>query len=520
MNTNEKISDKQILYLTVSIGILIRIAFIPFIQNTDADAVSRIFIAENWLENPRFLTEGIWPPLHYYFNSFAILISGERIYSPMLLHIVITCLTVIPLFHFTKREFSPKGAWFTIAFYLLCPIVFRNSFLALSELPHAFFIAMAMNSISKSIRFNDIKQAIYAGLFMTIAAGFRYEAWLLIALFTFVYLLFKNYKLVVYFWCFSMIFPLFWMIGNYMAHHDFLYGLSGAYNWNIVAEGVNDEVLFGHNVERFIYFPFSWFFLYSPLIVILLIRVLFKKISTKQLIKSRILWSLPFLIMFIVFIYKTVEGTLLMQHRFTITLLLLSAPFISLIIETIQCNRFKKISISIILVSLLPMSYVWMKIPYEKLFKFSDTLHYVFAHIREGSQDTFEAIPRISNQDFVVYSKLINRELKKDSGLILDFTSWDNTFYLAVNSNVMSKQVFILDGSKNGGTDLENLKERMQKYPKGVFLINHNSRFSKNHKIEGTSLFLDATCELKVSMIKKDKDVSIFRYELKNLPRI
>jgi hypothetical protein len=507
----KKLPDNQLLYIIVTIGVLLRIAFIPFVQITDADATSRILIAETWIETPTFLTDGIWLPIHNYFISLSLIISGERIYGPAIFHIIITCLTIVPLYHFTKREFSEKGAWFAIVFYLLCPIIFRNSFQALSGLPHAFFIALALNSVSKSIRFNDLKQAIYAGIFMTVAAGFRYEAWLIIALFTFIFLLFKKIKLVIYFWGFSMIFPLFWMIGNYIAHNDFLFGLA-------IAE--NDNVAFGIKIERLSYFPFSWFFIYSPILAFLVGRKIYQKIKTKQLIKSRLIWSIPFWLLLLVFTFKSYEETLLMQHRFTILLILFSTPFISIIFENIQWNRIKAISFGVIFMTLIPLSYLWMKIPYENLFKFSDTLNYVFAHIREGSKDTFEAIPRISNQNFVAHSDLINRELKKDRGLILDFTSWDNTFYLAVNSNVSPKQIFILDGSENGETDLENLKERIQKYPKGVFLINHNSRFSQNHKIEGTSLFLDATCELKVSMIKKEKDVSIFRYELKNLPRI
>ncbi len=321
-------SENRNLFLLVAIGIIIRLILIPFVQITDADATSRIFIAEKWLENPTILTEGIWPPFHYYFNSIALLISGERLYDPMIFHILITCLTIIPLYHFIKREFSEKGAWFSILFFLFCPIIFRNSFQALSGLPHAFFIAMAVNSISKSIRFTDIKQAIYAGLFMTIAAGFRYEAWLLIAIFTLIFLLFKQFKLVIVFWCFSMIFPVFWMTGNYLAHNDFLFGLTGAYNWNIIAEGVNDTLMFGHKLERLVYFPFSWLFIYSPILAFLVGRIIYQKIKRRQLVKSRLIWSLPFWVLSFVFIYKSIEGTLLMQHRFTILLILLSTPFI------------------------------------------------------------------------------------------------------------------------------------------------------------------------------------------------
>lgn len=508
----KKLSENQLLFIIVSIGVLMRLVFLPYIQITDADATSRIFIAESWLENPTFLTEGIWPPFHYYFNSIAIYFSGDRVFGPIVFHILITCLTVIPLFHFTKREFSPKGAWLTCIFYLLCPIIFRNSYQPLSELPHAFFIALALNAISKSIRGNDVKQAIYAGLFMTLAAGFRYEAWLLIAIFTCIFTLFKNYKLVVYFWVFSMIFPLFWMIGNYIAHGDFLYGLSGAYNWNIIAEGVNDEVVFGHKVERFLYFPFSWFFLYSPFLVFLLFNVLIPKFKTKQWVRSRILWSIPFLVMLVVFMYKAIEGTLLMQHRFTITLLLLSAPMLSLIIDGIEWNKLKKMALGLVLVSLLPMSYIWMKIPYEKALQFSDTLNYVVGHIREGSEGNFEAIPRISNQRYVEYRKVINQALEKENGLILDFTSWDNTFYLAVNSNLKSTQILILDGTKNGETDLQTLKERIIAFPKGILLLNKGSKFSKKYFNEGKTLSLDSNFRIAILPLKQEKNIAIYRY--------
>ena len=346
-------SENRNLFLLVAIGITIRLILIPFVQITDADATSRIFIAEKWLENPTILTEGIWPPFHYYFNSIALLISGERIYGPMIFHILITCLTIIPLYHFTKREFSEKGAWFSILFFLFCPIIFRNSFQALSGLPHAFFIAMAVNSISKSIRFTDFKQAIYAGLFMTIAAGFRYEAWLLIAIFTLIFLLFKQFKLVIVFWCFSMIFPVFWMIGNHIAHNDFLFGL---------AEPNNLEIAFGFKIERLLFFPFSWFFIYSPILVFLVARKVYQKMKIRQIMKSRLIWSIPFWTLFAVFIYKSYEETLLMQHRFTILLILFSTPFISIIFENIQWTRFKVIAYSVIFTSLIPLSYLWMKI--------------------------------------------------------------------------------------------------------------------------------------------------------------
>ena len=498
-------SENRNLLLLVVIGIILRLIFIPFVQITDADATSRIFISEKWLDNPTFLTEGIWPPFHYYFNAIALMITGERIYGPMLFHIVITCLTIIPLYHFTKREFAAKGAWFSIVFYLLCPIIFRNSFQALSGLPHAFFIAMALNSISKSIRFKDVNQAIYAGIFLTIAAGFRYEAWLLIAVFTVIFLLFKQFKLVLFFWCFSMIFPIFWMTGNYIAHNELLFGL---------AEPNNLEIAFGFIIERVIFFPFSWFFLFSPLFVILIGSKIYQKIKAKELKTSRLIWSIPFWTLLTVFIYKTYEETLLMQHRFTILLILFSTPFISILFENVQWNRLKVIGYGLVFASLMPLSYVWMRIPYENIFAFSDTLNYVFTHIREGSQNQFEAIPTISDQNYVEYSIEINNKLKKKSGLVLDFTTWDNGFYLALNSTIKAKQIFLINGTKNGQIDLESLKSNFSNYPKGVILLNSDSMLVKNYQIKDDILTIDDSCVLKLTAVLEKSKTKIFEYQL------
>lgn len=510
--------EKQRLYLIVLIGFILRLIAIPFSQVVDADVLSRIFASENWLESPHLIYEGIWPPLHFYFNAIAIAVFGEHVVGPILFHSILACLTAIPLYHFTKREFSEEGAWFSAAFYLLCPVVFRNSFHALSEIPHAFFVAMAMNCISKSIRNKDVKQAVYAGLYMTIASGFRYEAWLLIALFTGVFLLFKAWKHTVYFWVASMIFPAFWMVGNYIAHEDFLFGLSGAYHWNIIMEGVNDHVDLLVKIKRLIYFPLSWLFLFSPVIAGLVGWKMIQKLKNKELIKSRIIWSIPFWIVFVIFIFKGFEGTLLLQHRFTILLILLSAPFTSIIIEKIKWNTTKKVGVVFLLASLLPMSYFWMYVPFEKLFKFSNTLNTAFYETRASSHDKLDAIPKLSNQNYVVYSKKINKELTKKSGLIIDFVSWDNTFFLAMQSQLRPKQVFIVDGSKHGQVYEKELQKTLKDYPSGIILLKCFSKFSNNYTINNDIITfkLGVPFYLKLTPIDGEIGVGIFKYEVVN----
>ncbi len=502
------------LYLIVLAGLILRIIAFPFAQSVDADATSRLFFTMKWMESPYLIYNGVWLPFHYYFNAIAIVLFGGH-YGPVLFHIIIASLTAIPIYNFTKREFSEQGAWISALFYLLCPVVFRNSFHTLSGIPHAFFIASALNHISKSIRTQDHKQAIFAGLYITIAAGFRYEGWLLIALFTLIYLLFKDWKNTFYFLIPAMIFPTFWMIGNYIAYNDIFRGLTGAYNWNVIMEGVNDQLTFMHKLKRLVYFPFIWFFLYSPFLVTLVGWNVLQRIKHKKLIRSRIIWSMPFWVLFIIFIFKAYQGTLLLQQRFTISLILLSSPFISIIVEKMELNTLKKAGIAIILTSLIPMSYLWMLIPYDKPFSFSYTLSTGLKDLRSDNQHSMEAIPRLSDQKYALYSKEINQKLTKKSGLILDFISWENTFFLAQNSQLSPKQIFIFDGSKHGAIYKENLVKILQKHPNGVILLKCFSKFSNHYELNGDVLTINFSTplHLKLKLIDEEPGVGIFEYQ-------
>ena len=510
----------QALYLIVFLGFIMRLVALPFSQVVDADAVTRVFIAEKWLEDPHFIFEGIWLPFHFYFNAIAIAIFGERVTGPILFHILLTCLTAIPLYHFTKREFSEKGAWFAAAFYLLSPIVFRNSFHTLSGLPYAFFAAHAMNHISRSIRGNDFKNAIYAGLYMTIAAGFRYEAWLLIAIFTGVYLLFKRWKYTIYFWVAAMIFPVFWMAGNYIAHQNIFFGLSGTYEWNIVMEGVNDELSLSERITRLLFFPVSWFLYFSPILIIWLAWKVIQSMKNKNFRRSWLIWSIPFWVVFVMFGYRAYEGTLLLFHRYTISLILLSAPFTALIFEHVRWKRLTRIAAIIILATLLPLSYFWMGMPVEKMFSANQPLRAALKEIRTDSQQNFQAIPRLSNQNYAEYSKEIKKHISEESGLILDFVMWDNTFYLALNSQLPRDQVYIVDGSKHGQVYHEGLIDVLKNTANGIILLKCDSKFADSYELNGDILTfqLDAPYHLKLTPVTGETGVGIFRYEITDNP--
>jgi len=509
--------NKKNTSILVFFSLFIHFIFLFFSQSVDADATSRILIAERFLDAPEFITHGIWLPIHHYYNALGILLTGEHLYGPLVLNIILVSLTVIPIFKFVEREFGGSGAWFAACLYVLSPIIFRNTYFALSGIPFLFFVAWAMNLTSKSIQNNAIKQAIYAGLFMTIAAGFRYEAWLMIAVLTLIYFLRKQYKLMLYFWISAMIFPAFWMIGNFVENGDFFSGLTGAYNWNIGMEGVNDYVTTVDKLKRLIFFPISWLLIFSPFIVLPAFFVVFKKIKSKQFSMDKLIWILPFMVFFLFFIYKSFNGTLLNQHRFTQSLILLSIPFTAVLYDFFMTKKWGKYYVGFILFSMLPFSYLWMKIPIEKVFRFSYSMQTALKEIRLEGYHKIEAIPRLENQETVLFKEEIEKYSNKGEVLILDFENWENTFFLGINAPTENENLFILDGAKHGGVYMKELLEVIHRSDKGLILLNKASRFGDFYSINGNLLTFknDTSFQLELEKIKSTEFITLFSYTLK-----
>ncbi len=501
--------------LIVFIGVVLRLICIPFFQGVDADGTSRILIAERLIDSPEFFTHGVWLPLHHYLNAFAILLSGEHIISPVLVNILLASFTAIPIFYFSEREFSYKGAWLAALLFVLSPVFFRNSFHALSGVPYAFFIAWSLNWLSLSLKLKSVKYAVLSGLMITIASGIRYESWLVIALFTLVYCIKKSWSLMGFFWLVAMIFPSFWMIGNFIENGDLFSGLTGAYDWNIGMEGINDSVSLIKKLKRLLYFPFSWFFMMSPFICIPLFYIIITKFKARFWMNNKLIWLFLFIVIFMIFIYKSFVGTLLNQHRFTQSLILFSVPFTALLVDGFSKCKYSNFYLIGSAISILPLSYFWMIVPYEKALVFSESLKISVKEIRLTSLDTFNALPRLENQGLLSLEKDINSNLNISSGVVLDFESWENTFYLGAHSNVKNENLVILGGAKNEELDPSRIIDVLERTKQGVILLNKVSKFSEKYEVSGNQLrFLsDKSFNLKLELIKRFDGIELFKYK-------
>ena len=80
---------KNKIFLLVVIVLIIKLLLLPFSQTTDADAVTRVFLSLDWLDNPSWIKTSVWAPLHFYLNGFGLYLWNNQVLMPKIINIVL-----------------------------------------------------------------------------------------------------------------------------------------------------------------------------------------------------------------------------------------------------------------------------------------------------------------------------------------------------------------------------------------------------------------------------------------------
>ena len=240
------------------------------------------------------------------------------------------------------------------------------------------------------------------------------------------------------------------MLSNYSATGDLFYSVQGNYKWTLEIMGNNDSVDLDSKLRRIWFFPFSWVISIGPPIAFLVLASLPKALRNFKKEKLHALWAMLFLIMLVFFIYNSHKGVLLLQHRFTGTLVVLSLPFIALYFQ--ELNR-KKIRNAFIFGGLMVgLSFVY-------------NMHHI------------SPIPRLGDQNKAQISTLINEKIDDDSALIVDFVGWEYGYYYSLQSRLQPKNIVLIQGAKNAEMHIDEACQLMEKKKNGIVVLNHESEF-------------------------------------------
>ena len=419
----------QLLACILLLGLGLRLVVLPFTHTTEPDAMSRIVIGWEWLQTPNTgLQSAVWLPLHTYILGLAFNVLPEYYYTPTLLNILFAVLTAIPLYWFSHREFGQKngiaaGAIAATAF-MVYPLAFRNSLMALSDTPFALLLAASLPLLSYARAKNGtLWQAALAGVFISLAAGIRYEGWVLIPFMAVI--LWRHPKRLLAFGAMAMVVPTLWMLGCLITHGDPLYSFNYQSQDTAATLSERGGISLLKRIVRLIFFPgVLGFGLSFPVLGLSLWGV---TVALRNR-RSQLIWLVPFLGLLLVLSYKSVEGTMNLQPRYAIPIGMLLLPFMVLGLEQIPQRRRKLVTVAA-LALMLPFSYV--------LHLFRPALNLLLSDTsmvkRESPASLLEAVPRLS-PNTLAFAKQIKQSLNYDTDSLIMLGYSDDITYLTIHA--------------------------------------------------------------------------------------
>ncbi|MBC7382878.1 MAG: glycosyltransferase family 39 protein [Bacteroidia bacterium] len=498
-----------------SIAFLSRLFVLPFANNVEADATSRIFISEELLHNLRIIKSGHWPSLPFYFNALFIYIFQDRVIGPKILTLLCGSICILPFYGFTKNIFNKQGAFYASLVFTFSAVIFRNSFQPLAEIFYTCFACISLYYISVGLiqQNNKIKYGLLAGLFMTIAAGARFEAWTLILFFSMTLILLKEWRLLFSFGSASLVFPVFWMYGSYTELGDPFYSLHSVERWNYEIEGHNDSIDKTELIRRTLYFPMSWLINITPLAALVIITSVFKCIIRKTLSKYQTGLLLITLTVFGMFIFKSINGSLFMSHRFTVSLILFTAPFFALFFNNLQHFKRKQIISVVIILLMLPFSFVWEKVPVARLFFWQPRIKNAIQLNIYSSYEQTRAIPLLTDATTLSDLKAVNDNLKAGDGLIIDFIDWERSYFIAEGAKIPFNHLFIQLGAAHSKLSFKSIEQIAKNNPNGILILKDFSNLSLSTRLSANKLSIDSIPGLfLLTPVRTNKLIRIFRY--------
>jgi hypothetical protein len=443
----------------------------------NADAVTRALIGESYMHYPGWSGDGVWPPLHFYLNGLFAVLCGSRVVGTVLVNILLGSALVFPVFAFVRRLSGDATAAAVVLIVAFEPLVFRNSLQGLSEVPFFFFTACALNSLSaaqNTIGRASCRHAAIAGLCLTVAAGMRYEAWLLIPLLAGILMISRRWKPVAAFVAVAVIFPVAWMITGQVAHGNPFTGLEQMVHWR--GTSVPAAIPESERLLRTAFFPVSFFAALSPVAIALGLGGAAWALIRMKPVRGQWPWLVLFPVFLVVMVDKARHGELLLQHRFTMTLVLLFIPYLALGFSRLRQKAWGPVLALLLAAWSFQGSF---HRPWPEWFRSASNrtrFGPAVAFISDYISDELAAVPRLREHwpDELV-ATLNARHPDKDVGiLVLDFFGWQETYNVAFRTDIRATSIVFLpeatESAADGAHHLEDYLNRLD-HAHGILVI-------------------------------------------------
>lgn len=226
------------LLAVMSAAALLRLASFFLSENAGGDALSRAQLTAGWLQNPGLQFHfDVWLPLHFWMMGAFSVLAGDVELGCRLLSLVLGVASVGALWLLSKELDGAGAALFSATVFTFYSLHIAYSATSSCDVPYLFFVVAGLALFFRGRRTDSNLLLVCGGLALTLGAGIRYEAWVIIAALNAILLYRREFKRLVFFVPASGAWPAFWMAYEWITRGHPLYSPALNYSW--VANDLN-----------------------------------------------------------------------------------------------------------------------------------------------------------------------------------------------------------------------------------------------------------------------------------------
>ncbi|OGL50568.1 MAG: hypothetical protein A3C43_11935 [Candidatus Schekmanbacteria bacterium RIFCSPHIGHO2_02_FULL_38_11] len=348
-------NKKNLIYLFL-LALFVRLFFLFITDDGSGDPAGRVLEGQRWLEikGPHIITYGYWLPLHTYLIGGMLYIWNEPSLSPRLLSLILGTITIFPFYSLVELLFNKKNALLSTLFLALFNFHILYSTQTLSEVPFVFFLICSIYFFFSFLKEkqNNLKILIISSVFLTLASMLRIEAWLFVPLIPLYLFKEKKIKPALIFFAISVIFPLFWILSNYIKVGDLL---------PLATINVSDTNLQEWNIfTKLTIYPYLILKVLSPVAGIISFYGMILSLR-----KRMFSLNIFFFTIFLFLVFTTIYGTnAAPRERYVLTISILLLPYLTIGFEEICRNLNPRIktyfTASLVISILITYSYFYV----------------------------------------------------------------------------------------------------------------------------------------------------------------
>jgi hypothetical protein len=226
------------LLIVCAAAAVLRLASFLLSENAGGDALARAQLTARWLQSPGLQFHfDVWLPVHFWMMGAVSLLVGDVGLGSRLLSLVLGVASVYAMWALTRELDGPGPALYSTIVCALYSLHIAYSVTSSCDVPYLFFVLAGLALFFRGRRERSLWLLAWGGFMLTLGAGMRYEAWVVIAALNAVLLFRREFKGLLVFLPASGAWPAFWMVYEWVTRGNPLYSPALNYSW--VANDIN-----------------------------------------------------------------------------------------------------------------------------------------------------------------------------------------------------------------------------------------------------------------------------------------